>query len=69
MDTTLKRYGNKLMFKTHDPAEEPIEITWQAKGELMAKGKPKHDGSGRGVRANRGRGGCKSTQTTGKGRK
>jgi len=34
----------------------------------MPKRKPKKDGSGRGVRANRGRGGCKSTKTTGKGR-
>ena len=32
------------------------------------KGTPKHDGSGRGQRANRGRGGCKSTRSTGKGR-
>ena len=34
----------------------------------MAKGVPKRDGSGRGVRANRGRGGCKTTRTTGRGR-
>lgn len=27
------------------------------------KGKPKRDGSGRGVRANRGRGGCVNTKT------
>ena len=32
----------------------------------MAKGKPKKDGSGKGTRANRGRGGCKETKTTGK---
>jgi hypothetical protein len=32
------------------------------------KGIPKHDGSGRGIRANRGRGGCKRTRSTGKGR-
>jgi len=30
------------------------------------KGVPKRDGSGRGVRANRGRGGCKTTRTTGR---
>jgi len=35
----------------------------------MAKGQPKHDGSGRGTRANKGRGGCKTNQATGKGRK
>ena len=33
------------------------------------KGTPKHDGSGRGVRANRGRGGCKSTRSTGRGKR
>jgi len=32
----------------------------------MAKGKPKRDGSGKGVRANRGRGGCKTTRKKGK---
>jgi hypothetical protein len=35
----------------------------------MAKGKPKLDGSGRGIRANKGRGKCKVTRRTGKGRK
>jgi len=35
----------------------------------MAKRKPKRDGSGRGVRANKGKGGCKSTRKTGRGRK
>jgi len=34
----------------------------------MAKGVPRRNGSGRGVRANRGRGGCKTTRTTGRGR-
>ena len=33
----------------------------------MTKGKPKRDGSGKGVRANRGRGGCKPTSSKGKG--
>jgi len=33
----------------------------------MAKGKPKRDGSGRGSRANRGRGGCAKTEPKGKG--
>jgi len=32
------------------------------------KGTPKHDGSGRGVRANKGRGGCEETEPVGKGR-
>jgi len=31
----------------------------------MAKNQPKRDGSGRGVRANRGRGGCTSTRSSG----
>jgi len=30
---------------------------------------PKRDGSGKGVRANRGRGGCKKTRKIGRGRK
>jgi len=34
----------------------------------MVKGKPKKDGSGRGIRANRGRGGCSKTKKIGKGR-
>jgi len=34
----------------------------------MAKGAPKRDGSGRGQRANRGRGGCKNTRSSGRGR-
>jgi len=32
------------------------------------KGVPKKDGSGKGTRANRGRGGCKVTKKTGSGR-
>ena len=36
---------------------------------MRPKGTPKHDGSGKGTRANRGRGGCKTTQKTGRGRK
>lgn len=34
----------------------------------MAKGVPKRDGSGKGIRANKGRGGCKEPKKTGKGR-
>jgi len=34
----------------------------------MVKNKPKRDGSGRGVRANRGRGGCKETKLKGQGK-
>jgi len=33
----------------------------------MARGKPKRDGSGRGTRANRGRGGCSKTKSRGQG--
>lgn len=33
------------------------------------KGVPKRDGSGRGVRANKGRGGCKTPKRIGRGRK
>jgi len=35
----------------------------------MPKEKPKRDGSGRGVRANRGRSGCKETEKKGRGEK
>lgn len=34
---------------------------------MATKGVPKRDGSGKGVRANRGRGGCVTTSKTGKG--
>jgi len=33
----------------------------------MTKGIPKKDGSGKGTRNNKGRGGCKTTEKTGKG--
>ena len=33
----------------------------------MAKGIPKRDGSGKGIRTNRGRGGCSSTRRVGRG--
>jgi len=32
------------------------------------KGTPKHDGTGKGTRVNKGRGGCKTTEPTGKGK-
>jgi len=35
----------------------------------MAKGVPRRDGSGRGRRANRSRGGCATTRRTGRGKK
>lgn len=34
---------------------------------MATKGKPKKDGSGGGVRKNKGRGGCKTPRKTGKG--
>jgi len=34
----------------------------------MTKGKPKKDGSGKGTRANKGRGGCSKTKRIGLGR-
>lgn len=36
---------------------------------MATKGIPKRDGSGRGRRANQGRGGCPVTRKTGRGRK
>lgn len=35
---------------------------------MSSKGTPKKDGSGRGNRSNRGRGGCKTTKKTGQGK-
>lgn len=35
----------------------------------MPRGIPRRNGSGRGVRANRGRGGCKQTRNIGRGRR
>jgi len=35
---------------------------------MAQKGKPKRDGSGKGVRANRGSGGCSKIKTRGQGR-
>jgi len=35
---------------------------------MATKGIPKKDGSGKGTRANQGRGGCKPTSPAGKGR-
>jgi hypothetical protein len=37
--------------------------------KIMPKGTPKRDGSGRGVRANRGRGGCATTRRRGRNKK
>ena len=34
---------------------------------VTKKGTPKRDGSGKGIRANAGRGGCKTPKKTGKG--
>ena len=36
---------------------------------MAKRGTPKKDGSGKGSRANKGRGGCKTTKNIGKGRK
>ena len=36
---------------------------------MATKNKPKRDGSGRGVRANKGRGGCKTPKLQGQGRR
>ena len=36
---------------------------------MNKKGTPKRNGSGKGVRANRGRGGCKKTRSKGKGKR
>jgi len=35
---------------------------------MKTKGTPKKNGSGKGTRTNRGRGGCRSTRSTGRGK-
>ena len=45
-----------------------IRIVLNKRGDMMAKGKPKKDGSGRGTGANAGRGGCKNPKKTRKGK-
>lgn len=35
----------------------------------MTKNKPKKDGSGKGIRANRGRSGCSETKSSGQGKR
>ena len=45
-----------------------IENLFIATNLGLKMGTPKHDGSGKGRRANQGRGGCKTTRKTGKGR-
>jgi hypothetical protein len=39
-----------------------------SRGVKMARGVPRRDGSGMGIRANKGRGGCSPTQSIGRGR-
>ena len=46
-----------------------IVLVCIVKDITMKKGKPKEDGTGGGNRANRGRGGCKTTRSTGRGRR
>ena len=41
--------------------------TIQIKGVNQMKGTPKRDGSGKGIRANKGRGGCANPMRKGKG--
>jgi len=37
MDTTLKRYRNKICFRTRDPAEAPIDAYWLSKKKKKTK--------------------------------
>jgi hypothetical protein len=53
--------------KKHKKEEKEV-ISMVRKSRKSKKGIPKLDGSGRGTRANRGRGGCKSTRKKGRGR-
>ena len=50
--------------------KEGLVTSWECLEDKMAtKNKPKHDGSGKGVRANKGRSGCKKTKSIGQGRR
>jgi len=49
--------------ETHQEKEFAGETPWK---EGKMKGMPKRDGSGKGVRANRGRGGCEPPKDKGK---
>ena len=50
------------------PMEKRLKMM-KVKNNMATKNKPKRDGSGRGVRSNRGRGGCKTTKSQGQGRR
>jgi len=74
MDLWLEHRGHD----SRDGIEDSLcGILFNAEGYLyeilnnnknMKKGTPKRDGSGKGTRANKGRGGCKTPQKTGKGK-
>ena len=58
-----ERCSTPIQNKIQVPVEEAKE---REKAVRLAKNVPKRDGSGKGQRANRGRGGCKKTRKKGK---
>jgi len=73
--TILKLEGatsvSELAKRLHLP-EKTVEVELkylQKKGLVRQVGIPKHNGSGKGIRANKGRGGCEKLRKFGKGRK
>ncbi len=53
----IKGYDNKILIQI---------ILTKVNNNRMKKGTPKRDGSGKGTRANKGRGGCKTPRKQGK---
>jgi len=60
-------YPNKIATGRGIPKSGFPFLYSRKKVGIMPRGVPRRDGSGRGVRANKGRGGCAKTQRKGKG--
>lgn len=63
--------SNKTSNKSNFNKSNPINTNFtnvNFGGDIMPRNKPKKDSSGKGRRANRGRGGCSTTRSKGQGR-
>jgi hypothetical protein len=63
-----KKKGIPIGKRPYSVAKAAHEMMKGPKKDVNILGSPKHDGSGKGRRANRGRGGCSPTRTSGRGR-